>query len=454
MPRRQLHWTLSGWRQLLTTALLAAVLPRAVANEECTLATMSIRHGDWPIDVEPPFRGEIFTYSAKLDYAMDYFSVDVRPASGCEIDRPPPQKTFVQIGGSVVVTLYSKNPETGAKRAYTLTATRLLGSETELQFLTVVGGELSPIFSPTSRNYHVRLDLRYDVAHVVYRLRDNEQRLRGQAHFEGPSSADGLSPGPAPAAEKHPAANASAKGRGNANAKDSSDKGRRLLIGANSSQHAEAYMRWAADVERRLGATVKEPLRTSGEAQYRDAYLCFMLDVGFTRKIVVAVQCADATQANIGAYTLVVHRPGCSPERPYFDPMKKLCVNFCPSGFYRNEEQHRCSKCNTNCKVCDSLLHCQMCVPDTEDFTYLVQPDGRCLGTVNHLFKKYRWWCIGLAVLLCFLVCIGCIGICQLLGTCGHGIEKRQQKVHTYDSDSGEEAEGPPYGARRRLAAY
>merc|ERR1740130_2507754 len=120
---------------------------------------------------------------------MDYFSIDVRPASGCEIDHAPPRQTYVQIGGSVVVTLYSKNPETGAKRPYTITATRLLGSETELQFLTVVGGEPSPIFNPTVRTYHVRLDIRYDIARVVYRLRDNEQRLRSAAQFEGPSSA-------------------------------------------------------------------------------------------------------------------------------------------------------------------------------------------------------------------------------------------------------------------------
>jgi len=436
--------------------MLVAVLPRAAA-EECMLATMTVRHGDWPVDLEPPFRDEIFRYSAKLDYSMDYFSVDVRPKSGCEIDNKPPRKTFVQIGGSVTVTLYSKNPETGAKRGYTVTATRLLGSETELQFLTVVGGELSPIFSPTERNYHVRLDLKYDVAKVVYRLRDNEQRIRNTAHFESPSASKSLKTKDDKGQGDSKDTDSQAKSKSHSSA-DSKD---RRLLGVNSTRDAgmvdggilESDTRWAAVVDRRLGATVKEPLRTSGEAQYRDAYQSFMLDVGFTRKIVVAVQCADATQANIGAYTLEVHRPGCSPERPYFDPKKKLCVNFCPSGFYRNEGIHRCSKCNTNCKVCDSLLHCQMCLPDTADYTYMVQPDGRCQATVNHLFKKYRWWCIGLAMLLGFLVLIGCIGICQLLGTCGHGIEKRSHKVHTYDSDSGDE-DGPPYGARRRLAQY
>jgi hypothetical protein len=432
---------------VVIAVMLVAMLPCYAGNEECMLATMTVRHGDWPVDIEPPFRDEIFTYSAKLDFAMDYFAIDARPKSGCEIDHAPPHKTFVQIGGSVTVTLFSKNPETGAKRAYTVTATRLLGSETELQFLMVVGGELSPIFSPTSRTYHVTLALDYDVAKVVYRLRDNEQRIRSTAHMEEPVAGSTKIDKPESKTS-------------DSQAKSTSESEHRRLLGMDSNRYpvvvenvSDAYMRWSTGVQRRLGATVKEPLRTSGEAQYRDAYQSFMLDVGFQRKIVVAVQCADATQANIGAYTLVVHRPGCSPERPYFDPQKRVCVNFCPSGFYRNEEIHRCSKCNTNCKVCDSLLHCQMCVPDTADYTYMVQPDGRCQATVNHLFRKYRWWCVGLAVLLGFLVLIGCIGICQLFGTFGHGIEKRAHKVHTYDSDSGGE-DGPPYGARRRLAQY
>lgn len=402
------------------------------------LDSMTVRHGDWPVDLDPPFKDELFTYEAKLDYSMDYFAVDVRPRSGCEIDQMPPKKTFVQIGGSVPVRVSVKNAEDPSKKTtYTVIAKRLLGSETELQFLAVGDdedpGELMPIWNPFVRTYHVRLPLQHDVAKVVYRLRDNEQRIRSTAHLEEQTGSSGAA---------------------QSSKSDSHAEGRLLRVNSTREGVAgnESYTRWLAKV-RKLSATVKEPLHTTGEVQYRDASQNFMLDVGYSRKIVIAVQCADATQANIGAYTLQIHRPGCSPERPYFDPEKKVCVNFCPSGFYRNEEIHRCSKCNTYCKVCDSLLHCQMCLPDTADYTYMVQPDGRCQRTVNHLFRKYRWWCIGLGVLLCFLVCIGCIGICQLLGTCGHGIQKKSHKVHTYDSDSGGE-DGPPYGARRRLAQY
>merc|ERR1712066_630872 len=125
----------------------------------------------------------------------------------------------------------------------------------------------------------------------------------------------------------------------------------------------------------------------------------------------------------------IVHRPGCTPQLLYFEPRRRQCVNFCPAGFYRNEETHRCSMCNTNCKVCDSLLHCQSCVPDTDDLTYVMQLDGTCSAVENHLFKKYQWWCIGLGMLLLFLVCIGCAGICQLC-CCSIGDNRKKKRTH------------------------
>lgn len=468
---------------LLAAFLLAiAGLPVVLAYEGCTLVTLSVRHGDWPVDLEPPFRPLIFDYTVKLDFSMDSFSIDARPASGCEVAEAPTVPTPVRIGRSQAVTLYSQKLESDQKHAYTVTASRLYGSETELQFLTVVGGELSPIFNPVQRSYHVRLDLSFDEARVVYRLRDNEQRIRSSAQEETPSSGGEMKPeatssgrdskadegvgdkvasGANGEAEKASSGSDEGSSGGEDGASTDSDAGsdssseskdRRLIKNSTGLARVVAAGAVGSVALRHLGATVKEPLKTSGEVQFRDAYESFMVDVGFTRTIELTVQCADATQANIGAYNLKVHRPGCSPENPFFDPQKRLCVNFCPAGFYRNRETHRCSKCNTNCKVCADLLHCEMCIPDTADYTYVVQPDGRCLAIANHLFKKYKWWCVGLAVLLAFLVLIGCIGICQLCcsGLCDSH-SARGKKVHTYDSDSDEPA---PYGARRRLGEY
>jgi len=172
-----------------------------------------------------------------------------------------------------------------------------------------------------------------------------------------------------------------------------------------------------------------------------------MLDVGFSRTLELIVQCADATQASIGRYKLEISRQGCGPKRPYFDPQKKFCVYFCSAGFYRNRETHRCSHCNTNCKQCTGLLECSMCLPDTADYTYTIQPDGKCRANANHLFKRYRWWCMGLGGLLAFLVIFGCAGICQLCCSAGTG----HQKLRTYDSDSDD---APSYAPGGRLAMY
>merc|ERR1711881_833997 len=71
------------------------------------------------------------------------------------------------------------------------------------------------------------------------------------------------------------------------------------------------------------------------------------------------------------------------------------------SGFYRNGEINRCSKCNTNCAVCANLLKCMLCKADDIDYTYVVQPDGSCLREENHIFKKYWWWCVGFGTCQC-----------------------------------------------------
>merc|ERR1712019_84596 len=85
-----------------------------------------------------------------------------------------------------------------------------------------------------------------------------------------------------------------------------------------------------------------------------------------------------------------------------------------------------------------------MCKPDTADYSYIIQPDGTCRAIPNHLFKKYRWWCIGLGILLIFLVLVGCAGLCQC---CCAGGGSQTRVARTYDSDSDE---APRYVPGRR----
>merc|ERR1712190_404254 len=121
-------------------------------------------------------------YKATLDFAMKSFSVNVRPDTGCQLDGVPKKPTPVQIGGYAELRLHATHPSTGVKKTYTITVYRLLGSETELQFLEVVGAAMTPVtFDPLVRHYDVQLGLDYDEVRVIYRLRDNEQRIRSSA---------------------------------------------------------------------------------------------------------------------------------------------------------------------------------------------------------------------------------------------------------------------------------
>ncbi|CAE7365192.1 unnamed protein product [Symbiodinium natans] len=203
------------------------------------------------------------------------------------------------------------------------------------------------------------------------------------------------------------------------------------------------------------GVAKKEDLHEpSGEVQYKDAVANFMLDVGFTRNITITIQCADPTQASIGTYTLKIMRGNCPAEKPFFEPQTRRCVNFCPEGFYRNELSRRCSRCNTNCKVCTGLLSCKMCLPDDAEFAYVMQPDGKCEGQVNHIYARYRWWCLGLGILLAFLVCIGCAGICTFCcSRAGKPAEKKDRRRY-FQEDLEEDKQLIQYPPGRRLGRY
>lgn len=399
----------------------------------CTLQSLAMRFRGQPIDLEPPFQKFITEYIAYLDFAMEDCSVQARPDTGCEVAGVPPTPVTVQIGGEQKITLYAVNAETQEKKAYVVTVKRLLGSETDLQVLRVENSAMSPVFDPDVRSYSVRLGLGVDEARIVYRLRDNSQRIRSSATQETPQGDTG-------GLELTPAPPAPPPGSNGTNASHSGDD-------HSSSRRLDQQWDNLPVPFRRLTREVE-----SGEVQVKEAYVNFMVDVGFARQVTLTVQCADATQADIGTYKLELSRPSCTPERPFFDPDKQFCTSFCPSGYYKSREMNRCARCNTNCKVCDSLLVCSMCHSDTQDFKYVVQPDGSCHAYPNQIFKKYRVWCIGLAVLLLFLVLIGCAGICNLCCGGGGGNGK-YKKFRTY-SDSEEEELTTSYAARRPMGKY
>lgn len=456
----RLRWVYSSLIILVQLPFRVLSAPAAA----CTLASLSLRYKDWPVDIVPAFKPNILSYTATLDFAMSSFSVDVRPVSGCDVDQAPLKPKLVQIGGSMQFTMFARRPETGAKQAYTVKVTRLLGSETELQSLRVYGGELSPNFDPTIRSYTVKLSPQYDKMLTFYKLRDNEQRLQSSAKAQFPTgskpqsaaqpSAGSSSPRPA-GASSNPSrrltsgnTNSSAAELGQAGKVDSGTSDERLLLFSGNEIASLAI----GNDNRTAPLRQLSVLGQTGEVQYKESYETFLIDVGFTRQLTLTVQCADPTQANIGTYSLTVVRPGCPAGAPFYDPSKSFCVNNCPAGYYRNKEISRCSQCNTNCEICTSLLECRMCKPDTADYSYIIQPDGSCRRDANHIFKKYWWWCVGFGVFLAFLLCIGMIGICQCI--CGAGNKRRNTSSAMYEMDSEDDDDEVEFATRSNLKGY
>eukprot|EP00928_Gymnodinium_smaydae_P051874 TRINITY_DN3553_c0_g2_i1.p1 TRINITY_DN3553_c0_g2~~TRINITY_DN3553_c0_g2_i1.p1 ORF type:complete len:517 (+),score=106.10 TRINITY_DN3553_c0_g2_i1:127-1551(+) len=409
----------------------------------CTLVDITLHYKGRPIDLVPAFRPQVLEYDAMLDFSMDEYFVDARPDTGCVVDGVPAKPVSMQIGGKSTTTLRARSNEGSQASVYVIHVRRLLGSETTLQTLRILGATMSPHFSPEIRSYDVTLDLSADQASVLYRLRDGEQRLRSASTRERPAGAAPAS-GPEPDEEEQEEnEEESEKGaNSSSNGTASGGSGRRML---RRPLPADDHVDWPHEARRLLVAH-------SGEVQFREAETTFMVDVGFTRVITLTVQCADATQANIGSYVLRLSRPGCSRRTPFFDPLKGRCVNFCESGYYKNSAMHRCAKCNENCVICASLRECQMCKADTPDYDYVVQPDGSCRAYANHIFAKYRWWCVGFASLLGFLVLLGLVGLCNLccLSTSSSGSYKN---FRTY-SDSEEELTTTSYKERKRLGRY
>eukprot|EP00811_Abedinium_folium_P029344 NODE_4611_length_1869_cov_8.020666.p1 GENE.NODE_4611_length_1869_cov_8.020666~~NODE_4611_length_1869_cov_8.020666.p1 ORF type:complete len:534 (+),score=137.84 NODE_4611_length_1869_cov_8.020666:79-1680(+) len=408
-------------------------------DSACTFVSVALRCGSWPIDLEPAFRPHILKYSVVLDFAMSSFYVDIRPASGCEADQELSAALEVPIGGRRTLKVASLSTETGEGKQYELEVMRLLGSETELQVLTIEGSVLTPSFSPSVRTYIALLDLSFDEVHIIYRLRDNEQRIRSSALEERPTTLKEL---------QHDLPQTSV------NASDAANDVAAAVAAAFGSTAGDAGGNKAPAPVPRLLRSPSTLRSISGEAQFQDAYESFMVDSGFTRVVELTVQCADPTQANIGTYRLVVLRPRCPADRPSYSAIKRACVHFCPTGYYHNHNLYRCSTCNSNCRVCSGFLTCTLCNTDTDDYTYVLQSDGSCRAIENHLFEQYRWWCAALSVLFLILVTIGCAGWLQVLL---HGVgiflgQNSRRVVHAIDSDSDSPRDEP--APRRRLGAY
>lgn len=336
----------------------------------CELKSLYLRYRDKPVDMQQLFEPDVYVYTATLDFAMDSFTVDALAMEGCVTDKVPFQAIPVPLGQMYQIEIFAKSPNSSAKQPYAITVSRLQGTETELQELRITGAKLEPAFNGQLRSYHAKLALSEDYIALHYVLLDTGQKI----HFSAEPQVSSRS-------------------------------------GSNASQSAESS---GSAEQRRLN---KVPLAT-GEAQYLERAKLFPVDHGHSRQVTITLKSSDSMNEREGTYLIDVEREGCNSSKPVYDPLAQACVINCGQSFYKNPDLNRCSRCNTNCRICSSLTHCELCRPDTAAFNYAVQRDGSCLGVESSILAKYFWWCVSVAMFLGLLALMGLIFLCQCLFDC------------------------------------
>lgn len=404
----------------LVAALLFGCVGRCLSTA-CFLTSLSLRSGNQPVDLVPPFDPMTHMYTATLGFQMDSYSVDALASDGCEADDAPNQAIPVAYGDTNELNLFAKNPATDQRQSYVLRVGRLRGSETQIQVLRIDGAILFPPFNPDIVSYTAALALSSDMIRITYVTRDADQRVHCEA---SPQQTGSQVNNTQPFLSQIP---------------PSSTTGRVTMQLQPMTQTSTTGAPSAAgDAGRRL--------QMSGEVQYLERHKAFPVDVGFTRTLALTIQSADDMQAQLGTYTVAVTRAQCNMAKPLFDPVSQGCVVNCPSAYYANWELQRCARCNTNCAVCVSLVQCQLCTPATVDSGFALQPDGSCLQTTNRIVDKYRWWCIGFGMFVLILLCLVCVLFCQCICDvcCGSSRSRRE-----FDSGSDVDAEEADYLRRK-----
>jgi len=384
--------------------LLVVLLPAASAQKDpCWLASLQLRSGPKPVDMVPPFAPDTFAYSATLDFSSTFYDVDALAQSGCEVDSVPTQNVDVEPGASSALTVYAKDPETEERQAYVFTVTRMIGTETTVQALRIAGATLIPEFTPEVRAYAVDLGLGYETIKITYKLMDVGQKLRMTASQQ-------VSAGTS-------------------------------LDLASTTVDLTPSGGFGAETRRLL---------STGETQYLERSQSFLIDVGSSRRVTLTLESTDPMQALRGVYTLDVTRAPCTDARPLYSPISRACTVYCPSGFWANPASQRCSKCNSHCAVCPSLLQCDLCQQDTVRHRYIVRPDGSCAQELVTVEDKYPWWVTGFEIFLGFAVCLSLCWCFSCLYDCCCGSSRSSENMVYSDSD-GELGSHAKRRRRRRI---
>lgn len=201
------------------------------------------------------------------------------------------------------------------------------------------------------------------------------------------------------------------------------------------------------------------------------------LPIDTWRKLTVTFTIRSANKQFHRDLRLIVDRKGCATNTFFHEGR---CLDFCPTGFYKQRFNWRCGTCKENCEFCTNWNSCNRCRGDTTLIKYQLQEDGSCTAVRIHKYRIYydlfRYFAVACAALLTLylLLCViwasrrlccdfgsssgrgsrgsrGSRGMTRGMNVSGSGSKSSQYDYRqsqdqrrgytTYDSDEGEDVE-------------
>lgn len=264
-----------------------------------------------------------------------------------------------------------------ARMKYTVSVSRLDGTDTRLRALATPGAALSPMFDPDVREYlvhvpsaHDRLGLRW----VPWDVGQTFQVTAQPATFEASSWQETT---PAPPAFPLP---------------------------------ADHMMDGEPDVSawsRRLGIG-DVPAAPPGEAQYAVLTRWFLMEVGGTRLVTIRVRPANGDDSQNGTYTLRASRASCPAARPLFAPDVGICAMTCNEGYFPRASASRCEVCPPHCIHCVAWDDCKVCEASRWRVLHFVWLSGGRCRTLRIPWGRIA----GAAVCACVAAALCCCCCC------------------------------------------
>lgn len=317
---------------------------------------LDLRCGDRPIDLEPKFNPQHYPYIATMDYSMNSFAVDAVASPGMEIVGLSGLQTtqLVSPGATVPVDIRVRDPVNKNEMQYTVTVTRLDGTDVSVRALGLLGSPLptiTPMFEYDRYTYtvcmeptvdHIRLQLvPWDSGQTFEVLSLPEDKPAGTCQATAPVATTTIAASQAATPAQVP-----------------------------SSLLPQSPV---ATGSRRLDALSDPP---TGETQAEVIAKRFPIDVGESRLIQIRVGPANGDQSRHRVYKLHAHRAVCPPHVPFYAPDLKQCAETCNEGYFRATDAARCEACAPLCLKCSAWNQCQVCQPSEWRTLYIVRLSG------------------------------------------------------------------------------